>query len=72
MAAPSAGDLYSACMQSAGDLVESIQNDSRSSLPADVRAAANKQNAQAALALIQGAVTIHAASKTASTRRAKV
>lgn len=69
MAAPTATQLYSACMQSAGDLVESINLVSKSDIPMEERAQANRANAQAALALIQSAVTIHAASKTAANGR---
>jgi len=56
-------------MQNAGDLAESITMHSKIDAPIDVRAAANRHNAQAVLALVQAAVTIHAASKTARNGR---
>lgn len=66
---PTANALYSSYMQAAGDLVEAIKTDSRSAIPAEERALANRANAQAALALTQAAVTLHAASKTANGKR---
>lgn len=61
MSAPSANQLYSSCMEAAGDLIQAIHLGSRSEIDLETRAAANRMNAQAALACIQSAVTIHAA-----------
>lgn len=61
MSAPTANQLYSVCMEAAGDLIAAIQTDTRSVANAETRASANRMNAQAALACIQSAVTIHAA-----------
>jgi hypothetical protein len=69
MSAPTANELYVSCMENAGDLCASISMHSKLDVPIDVRAAANRQNAQAVLALVQSAVTIHAASKTARNGR---
>lgn len=69
VSAPSAGELYTSCMQTAGDLVEGINTipTTISTEAAELRAQINRQSAQAVLALVQSAVTIHAASKTAKT-----
>lgn len=69
MPAPTANQLYSSLMQTAGDLVQAIGSQQMSNVPVGERAQANRANAQAALALIQSAVTIHAASKSAGNGR---
>lgn len=71
MSAPTATEIYSSCMEVAGDLVAAIRTDSRADMPVAIRATANRQNAQAALALVQTAVTIHAASKVAGNGRVR-
>jgi hypothetical protein len=64
MSAPTAAQVYSSCMEAAGDLLENIKSHNRDgSFSPEQRSTAVRQNAQAVLSLIQSAVTIHAASK---------
>lgn len=69
MAAPSANELYFSCMQAAGDLVARIGAAPPANFDEESLATTNRANAQAVLALVQSAVTIHAAARTAKTGR---
>lgn len=72
MAAPSALEVYGSCMETAGDLLEGIKAHNRdASFTPEQRATAIRNNSDAVLKLIQTAVTIHAASKTAGSPRGK-
>lgn len=67
MAAPTANQVYGSCMEAAGDLLENIKAHNRdSNFTPEQRAQAVRNNAQAVLNLVQTAVTIHAASKSAT------
>lgn len=65
MSAPTANQVYSSCMEAAGDLLEGIKAHSRdASFTPDQRALAIRNSSDAVLKLVQTAVTIHAAAKT--------
>jgi hypothetical protein len=72
VSAPTANQVYSSCMEAAGDLLENIKAHNRDgNFTPEQRATAVRNNSDAVLKLVQTAVTIHAASKGASgaTRR---
>lgn len=70
MSAPTANQVYASAMETAGDLIESIKAHNRDqAFTPEQRAQATRNNAQAVLSLVQTAVTLHAASKTASQSR---
>lgn len=67
MSAPTANQVYSSCMEAAGDLLENIKAHNRDgSFTPEQRASAIRNNSDAILKLVQTAVTIHAAAKGAS------
>jgi hypothetical protein len=67
VSAPTANQVYSSCMEAAGDLLENIKAHNRDgTFTPEQRASAIRNNSDAILKLVQTAVTIHAASKSAS------
>jgi hypothetical protein len=67
VSAPTANMVYGSCMEAAGDLLEGIKAHNRdTTFSPEQRAQAVRNNAQAVLNLVQTAVTIHAASKSAT------